>query len=61
MGFKLVHALIKKTGKELTSLLTLLDIVTLGTAADFVPILDKNRIIVHYGIEQLRSTTHLEI
>ena len=31
------------------------------TAADFVPILDKNRIIVHYGIEQLRSTTHLEI
>ena len=61
VAFKLVHALIKKTGKELTSLLNLLDIVTLGTAADFVPILDKNRIIVHYGIEQLRSTTHLEI
>ena len=61
VAFKLAYALMKKSGKELAPLLNLLDIVTLGTAADFVPILDENRIIVHYGIEQLSSTTHLGI
>ncbi len=61
VAFKLAYALMKKLGKELAPLLNLLDIVTLGTAADFVPILDENRTLVHYGIEQLSSTTHLGI
>ncbi len=33
-----------------------LDLITLGTAADLVPILDENRAIVHHGLKSLKVT-----
>jgi len=41
VAFKLAYALMKKLGKELAPLLNLLDIVTLGTAADLCQYLMK--------------------
>jgi single-stranded-DNA-specific exonuclease len=35
----------------------LLDLVTLGTAADIVPILDENRVFVHQGLELLQTSS----
>lgn len=37
------------------------DVVTLGIAADLVPIQDENRIIVHHGIQQMNKKTNLGI
>jgi len=37
------------------------DIVTLGIAADLVPIKDENRVIVHEGIQQIEKQTNLGI
>ncbi len=33
-----------------------LDLITLGTSADLVPILDENRSIVHHGLKSLKKT-----
>ena len=33
-----------------------LDLITLGTSADLVPILDENRAIVHHGLKSLKKT-----
>ena len=33
-----------------------LDLITLGTSADLVPILDENRVIVHHGLKSLEKT-----
>jgi len=37
------------------------DVVTLGIAADLVPMQDENRIIAYYGIEQIKKETNLGI
>ncbi|MGA1819774.1 MAG: single-stranded-DNA-specific exonuclease RecJ [Thermoplasmatota archaeon] len=37
----------------------LLDLVALGTVSDLVPLMDENRALVHFGLEQMRSTKHI--
>lgn len=36
-----------------------LDLVAFGTVADIVPLLDENRVLVKYGLEQLQKTENL--
>jgi len=36
-----------------------IDLVTLGTVADVVPLLDENRIIVKYGIPKIENTSNI--
>ena len=36
-----------------------MDFVALGTVADMVPLLDDNRILVRYGLEQMARTEHV--
>ncbi|MGE5479714.1 MAG: single-stranded-DNA-specific exonuclease RecJ [Chloroflexota bacterium] len=52
--FKFIQAIAMKLG-ILDRALSYLDYVALASAADMVPLLDENRILVHYGLELLNS------
>ena len=57
--FKLALAICEKGGIDIEKAWEHSDIVTLGIAADLVPIKDENRIIVQRGIQQIeRQTNH---
>jgi single-stranded-DNA-specific exonuclease len=49
VAFKLATALMERPPLEWA------DIVSLGTIADLMPLIDENRIIVRYGLERLRT------
>ena len=61
VALKLCQALVK--AKELDSSLWLeyLDIVSIGTAADIVPLIGENRTIVKIGFEQLAETKNIGV
>ncbi|MBR6388729.1 MAG: single-stranded-DNA-specific exonuclease RecJ [Opitutales bacterium] len=60
--FKLVHALVKEMRLRddprswTLDLKESLDLVSLGTIADLVPLIDENRILARYGIKRLKTT-----
>ena len=62
VAFKLAHALtnaLSSKGSPLAGLIDLksyLDLVALGTIADMGSLIGENRILVRYGLQQLRST-----
>ena len=45
----------EKTGLKVPNLAELLDVVALGTVADVVPLDENNRILVHQGLQRIRS------
>ena len=53
IAFKLATALLEKAESPFPD--HLLDLAALGTAADVVPLLGENRVMVHAGLNQLRS------
>ncbi|GIS70641.1 MAG: hypothetical protein CM1200mP10_02180 [Candidatus Neomarinimicrobiota bacterium] len=55
VAFKLVCGVSKKLNQPLKDLSSLLDLATLGTSADMVPILDENRVIVAKGLEVIND------
>jgi single-stranded-DNA-specific exonuclease len=54
VAFKLVHALLKETGRE-RAIDSFLKVAAIGTIADMVPLTDENRIIAKFGLEGLRQ------
>ncbi|MEE9166796.1 MAG: single-stranded-DNA-specific exonuclease RecJ [Candidatus Neomarinimicrobiota bacterium] len=56
VAFKLVCAVAQLIGCGFHYASEHLDLITLGTAADIVPLIDENRIIVSNGIHQLEET-----
>ncbi len=60
--FKLAHGLIKEMRLRNDprsweiNLKDYLDLVSMGTVADLVPLIDENRIMARYGIKRLKST-----
>lgn len=63
ISFKLAHALLKKLAenqdKAKRFLLSMLDLVALGTVADMVPLCSENRAIVKFGLEKLAKTENI--
>ena len=59
--FKLALGICEKGGFDSKHVWKNADVVTLGIAADLVPIQDENRIIVHHGIRQMYKETNLGI
>jgi len=60
VAFKLAHAVLRHLGVEERKakdfLLSLLDIVALGTVADIVPLIGENRALVRAGLARLEET-----
>ena len=61
VAFKLALAICDKGGYDPIYAWENSDVVTLGIAADLVPIQDENRIIVRHGIQQMKKKTNLGI
>jgi single-stranded-DNA-specific exonuclease len=66
--FKLLMALRKTlrdkgffTGRSVPNLREYLDLVALGTIADIVPLIDENRILVKYGLQELTQGKRIGI
>jgi len=55
VAFKLATALAKSLSIPITKVNKYLDLVTLGTCADMVPIVDENRVIVKNGLNLLKN------
>ncbi|MCK4258515.1 MAG: single-stranded-DNA-specific exonuclease RecJ [Halanaerobiales bacterium] len=61
VGFKLCQALAQRLDSQSVEeyVLNQIDLVTLGTVADIVPLLDENRIIVANGLKKIQNTSNL--
>jgi single-stranded-DNA-specific exonuclease len=55
VAFKLLQGLFLELGYTTNDLIPYLDLVALGTAADIVPLLDENRILVSNGLERINK------
>ncbi len=59
VAFKLVQAVYRAAGLPETDALDYLDLVALGSAADVVPLLGENRLLVKFGLERMRATANV--
>jgi single-stranded-DNA-specific exonuclease len=57
VAYKLTQALYQRLEQDQRELEEHLDLVALGTSADVVPLIKDNRILTHFGIEQLLRST----
>ena len=55
VGFKLMQALSQKQGWQDSTWRHLLQLTALSIASDIVPITGENRILAHYGLQQIRK------
>ena len=53
VAYKLVHAVASKLGLDEQSWKQYVDLVALGSAADIVPLVDENRVLVKKGLEKI--------
>lgn len=58
LAFKLAEAVYRKRNKDLTVVYENLDLVALGCAADIVPLVGENRILVMHGLRRLMTTAN---
>lgn len=59
VSFKLVQAHSQKHNLPMSELYKLLDLLCVSIASDIVPITGENRILAHYGLQQLNSQPSL--
>lgn len=55
VGFKFLQGLYRKLDLPEAELDEFLDIVAIGSAADIVPLVDENRILVRHGLDRINS------
>ncbi len=55
VGFKLLQGFCEQNSIDLKELYPYLDLVAVGTCADIVPIVDENRILTYYGLQQINK------
>ena len=56
VALKLLSGIVEKMGLSFDLITDFMDLAALGTSADLVSMTDENRVIVHYGLQTLRST-----
>jgi len=55
VGFKMLQAFSKTNSVDLQELYPFLDLVAVSIASDIVPIIDENRTLAYYGLQQLNK------
>ena len=55
IGFKLIQALCLEWGIKIQKITSYLDLVSLATAADQVPLKEENRVITYLGLKQINK------
>ena len=55
IGFKLIQAFAERNGIDFSKLHVYLDLVAVSIVADIVPIVGENRILAHFGLQQLNK------
>jgi len=61
IGFKLIHALTLEMGGKIEDIISFMDLVAMAIAADIVPMLGENRLITHFGLQQIQENPRLGI
>ena len=61
IGFKLIQALNSVQGGVLEDIIPFVDLVAMAIAADIVPMVGENRILTHFGIQQIQENPRLGI
>ena len=61
VAFKLIQAVSMRLGLQAESYRSFVDLVALGSAADIVPLIDENRLLVKMGLEEINRFNHLGI
>ena len=59
IGFKLAQAYHQKYNLPFEDLVPLLDLVVVSIAADIVPMIDENRVLSFYGLQQLNANPRI--
>ncbi len=59
IGFKLAQAYHQKYNLPFEDLVPLLDLVVVSIAADIVPMIDENRVLSFYGLQQLNASPRI--
>ena len=59
VGFKLLQAFAQKNNIPFETLIPYLDLVVVSIASDIVPIVDENRILARFGLEQLNKNPRI--
>lgn len=59
LGFKLADALCRAQGADPDLLWEDLDLVALGCAADIVPLVGENRVLVRHGLDRMQTTRNV--
>ncbi len=59
VAFKLAHALNISIGREIDHLVPYTDLVAIGSAADIVPLVGENRVLVKEGIDRLNQRKNI--
>ena len=59
VAFKLAQGIMQSLGQSLEDFKGLLELVAIGSAADIVPLVGENRILVKAGLEQLNQTENV--
>ncbi|MFC1554641.1 single-stranded-DNA-specific exonuclease RecJ [candidate division KSB1 bacterium] len=59
VAFKLVHAINMVIGRDMNHLMQYADLVAIGSAADVVPLVDENRILVRAGLERINDRKNI--
>lgn len=55
VGFKLIHAYSLRNGLPFEDLIPYMDLLVVSIAADLVSVVDENRILAYYGLQQLNK------
>lgn len=59
VGFKLIQAVTQKNNVPFKEIIPFLDLVAVSIASDIVPVVDENRILTKFGLEQLNNSPRI--